>query len=374
MAKKKKQHIVPAAYLKRFTDATCKEGYKKAIWVNSSNLDEQWRRRGITHRVFTKTRFYNLATDDPESPVIENYLSVIENHYDRAIHKLLNGEFSNEIFSVISLFVAIQFLRTKDSIGTHQKSWDKISEWADMFEGGERNRTLYSEISLKRLLYLAKPKFINPIHKCASIIINSTKIPFLTSDKPVVQCFYNLHDVVQIFYPEPIRNYINGHYESPFYFMPMTPWLAYVSHNAFEAETKGLECSHYNIIEKLNDLMLLNADEYTYSSMNNPVSSLPAKGSLSSASSYLTTKIFTTTRRLVFEIKNYHHDNELLILNLLNDCVELAKDDELVSIEVFDPKFSSNIALTGRRNCKVKNIDNLNKKIVIGSHISSCGD
>lgn len=374
MAKKKKQHIVPAAYLKRFTDATCKEGYKDFIWVNSSALDEPWRKRGITHRIFTENRFYNLATDTPESPVIENYLSAIEHHYDQAIRKLLNGEFSNETFSVISLFVAIQFLRTKDSIRTHQKSWDKISEWADMFEGGERNRALYGEISLRRLLYIAKPKFITPIHKCASIIINNTKIPFLISDNPVVQRFYNLDDIEQIFYPKPLKNYINEHHESPFFFMPLTPWLAYVSHNAFEAAIMGLECDHNNIIGRLNDLMLLNADEHIYSFMNSPVSCLPVSDNMSSESSYLITKIFTTSRRLVFKIKSYHHDGELLILDLLNDCVELAQGDQLVSVEVFDPTFRSNIGVTGRRDCEVKNIDNLNKKIVISSHISSCRD
>lgn len=156
--------------------------------------------------------------------------------------------------------------------------------------------------------------------------------------------------------------------------MPLTPWLAYVSHNAFEAAIMGLECDHNNIIGRLNDLMLLNADEHIYSFMNSPVSCLPVSDNMSSESSYLITKIFTTSRRLVFKIKSYHHDGELLILDLLNDCVELAQGDQLVSVEVFDPTFRSNIGVTGRRDCEVKNIDNLNKKIVISSHISSCRD
>ncbi|MDI5834420.1 hypothetical protein, partial [Shewanella xiamenensis] len=86
-------------------------------------------------------------------------------HYAQAVKKLLDGEFSNEIFSILSLFVAVQFFRTKSSVKTYQKSRDKVSEWADMFEGGEYNRTLYGEISLKRRLYLAKTKAITRLLK-----------------------------------------------------------------------------------------------------------------------------------------------------------------------------------------------------------------
>lgn len=354
---------MPKAYLKHFIDDSIskdREEFEAGIFVNSSDLDKPWKMRGLGHSIFTETRFYNLGSDNSESPIIENYLAVIESHYGQAVKKLLDGEFSNEIFSIISLFVALQFFRTKSSVKIYQKSWDKVSEWADMFEGGDLNRTLYGEISLKRLLYFANTKALTPLHKCAAIITNSTRTPFLTSDTPVIRHFYNREDIAKFFYPQQLKTYIGEHLESPFYFMPLTPWLAYVSHNAFEGEIKGAECENHNIIAQLNDLMILNADEHIYSYMNNPVASLPLVNNMSSNSQYLMVKAFTKSSRVIFEAKDYRRDNGLLILDLLNVCDELTEGEQLVSVEVFEPNFSNHIGVTGLRDCRIKTINNLN--------------
>lgn len=374
VANKKNQHIVPRAYLKHFIDDSIskdREEFEAGVFVNSSDLDKPWKMRGLGHSLFTETRFYNLESDNPESPIIENYLAVIESHYAQAVKKLLDGEFSNEIFSILSLFVAVQFFRTKSSVKTYQKSWDKVSEWADMFEGGELNRTLYGEISLKRLLYLANTKAITRLHKCAVIIINSTRIPFLTSDKPVIRSFYNREDITKFFYPQQLKTYIGEQLESPFYFMPLAPWLAYISHNAFESEIKGVECENHNIIVQLNDLMLLNADEHIYSCINNPVASLHVVNNMSSNSDYLMVKAFTKSSRVIFEAKDYRRDSGLLILDLFNVCDELIEGEQLVSVEVFEHNFSNLIGVTGLRNCRIKTINRASKQIVFESNISS---
>ncbi len=368
MANKKDQHIVPRCYLKQFVDSSI-EGdnsqFEAGVFVNSSALDGPWKMKGVNNGIFTKTRFYNLKSDDPDKPLVEDYLGKLESSYTSAITRLLNNEFSNEILSIFTLFAMIQFLRTERTLKAHQESWDRVASYADMFEGGERNRRLYGEISKKQLLHLAEPKTLNPIHEKSGIIINSTQIPFLTSDMPVVRKSYNLEDISDVFRPLQQSRYDNDHLESIFYFMPLTPWLAYISHNSFGGEQKGFECPHEDVISKLNDMMLLNACEYIYSFMDNPVTSLPAETELSSNTNSFLVKVFTQSRRITFESESYEHDPFLLTLDAVNCDFfdEFYEGQQIFLVEVFDLDFSSVIGVACTRNCKVKAIDKLSKKV-----------
>ncbi|RUP83566.1 hypothetical protein C7Y69_00815 [Alteromonas sp. KS69] len=368
MAKKRDQHIVPRCYLKHFVDSSSavkNKKYEAGVYVNTSALDRAWKMKGLSNNIFTKTRFYNLKSDDPDKPLVEEHLAKIESFYSKGITKLLNGEFSNEILSIFSLFVVTQFLRTEKVLKAHQKSWDRVALYADMFEGGNRNRNIYDEISKQQILYLAKTEALNPIHRKSGIIINCTQIPFLTSDKPVIKEFFNQEDISRIFHPLQQKKYIDDHFESLFYFMPLTPWLAYVSHSSFEGETKGFECSHESVISQLNDMMLLNASEHIYSFMDNPITSLPAKIKQEGNLNFLA-KIFTGSRRLILSVKSYHRDNSLLTLTSEDVCVsdELFEKQKVHSVEVFDIKFSNIIGVVCSKDCIVKAIDKLSGKIV----------
>lgn len=368
MAKKRDQHIVPRCYLKHFVDSSStvnNKKYEAGVYVNTSALDRAWKMKGLSNNIFTKTRFYNLKSDDPDKPLVEEHLAKIESFYSKGITKLLNGEFSNEILSIFTLYVVTQFLRTEKVLKAHQKSWDRVALYADMFEGGNRNRNIYDEISKQQILHLAKPEALNPIHRKSGIIFNLTKIPFLTSDKPVIKEFFNQEDISRIFHPLQQKKYIDDHFESLFYFMPLTPWLAYVSHSSFEGETKGYECSHESVISQLNDMMLLNASEHIYSFMDNPVTSLPAKIKQEGNLNFLA-KIFTGSRRLILTVKSYHRDNSLLTLTSEDVCVsdELLEKQKVHSVEVFDTNFSNNIGIVGSKDCTVKTIDKLSGKIV----------
>ncbi|MBB1333147.1 MULTISPECIES: DUF4238 domain-containing protein [unclassified Pseudoalteromonas] len=368
MAKKRDQHIVPRCYLKHFVDRSSpihNKKYEAGVYVNTSALDRAWKMKGLSNNIFTKTRFYNLKSDDPDKPLVEEHLAKLESFYNNGITKLLNGEFSNEILSIFTLFVVTQFLRTEKVLNTHQESWDRVALYADMFEGGDRNRTIYGEISKKQILHLAKPEVLNPIRRKSGVIINCTQIPFLTSDKPVIKEFFNQEDISRIFHPLQQIKYIDDHLESLFYFMPLTPWLAYVSHSSFEGETKGFECSHESVISQLNDMMLLNSSEYIYSFMDNPVTSLPAKIKQEGNLNFLA-KIFTNSRRLILTVKNYHLDKSLLTLTSEDVCFsdELFERQKLHSVEVFDTNFSNTIGVVYSKDCTIKTIDKLSGKII----------
>ena len=369
MAKKRNQHIVPRCYLKHFVDRSSpkhEKKYESGVYVNTPALDRAWKMKGLSNNIFSKTRFYNLKSDDPDRPLVEEHLAKLESFYSKAMTNLLNGDFSNEIFSIFTLFVVTQFLRTEQVLNAYQNSWDKAALYADMFEGsGKRNQTIYGEISKKQILHLAKPEFLNPIHRKSGIILNSTQIPFLTSDKPVIREFFNRDDIARIFHPLQQIKYIDDHLESLFYFMPLTPWLAYVSHSSFEGETSGFECSHKSVISQLNDMMLLNASEYIYSFMDNPVTSLPAKIKQEGNLNFIA-KIFTGSRRLILTVKSYHLDNSQLTLTSEDVCVndELFEKQKVHSVEVFDTNFSNIIGVVGSKDCTVKALDKLSGTIV----------
>ena len=373
MANKKDQHIVPKCYLRQFIDSSQtkegKEQFEAGLFVNTSALDGPWRMRGLDHRTFTETRFYNLKSDDLEKPVIEDYMSVVESYYAKSIEKLRNYEFSSEIFSIITVFVIIQFFRSKRFLQNDQKSWDNISEIADMLEGGERNRILFGEVSKQTILHLANLSILKEIHRSAVIIINTSKIPFLTSDSPVIKRAYNRNDVTRIFYPLDQVTYSNEHIETPFYFMPLTPWLAYLSHNSFENKTKGFVCQYKYVISQLNDMTLLNADKHIYSFIKDPVTSLPPQKNQVGNSNYFKVKIFTDSKRVTLEVKDYQRDHDLLILDFIDVCAELVEGQQIVSVEVFDPNVSEIVPVTLKRGCGIKSINRLSNQIVFESNI-----
>jgi len=367
MAKKRDQHIVPRCYLKHFVDRSSpihNKKYEAGVYVNTSALDRAWKMKGLSNNIFTKTRFYNLKSDDPDKPLVEEHLAKIESFYSKGITKLLNDEFSNEILSIFTLFVVTQFLRTEKVLKAHQKSWDRVALYADMFESGGRNQSIYGEISKKQILHLAKPEALNPIHRKSGIILNCTKIPFLTSDKPVIREFFNQEDISRIFHPLQQIKYIDDHLESPLYFMPLTPWLAYVSHSSFEGETKGFECSHESVISQLNDMTLLNASEYIYSFMDNPVTTLPTKIKQEGSYNFFA-KIFSESKRVILTVKSYHRDDSILTLTSENPFIsnELFEGQKVLLVEVFDSNFSSTFGVLGSRDCTIKTINKLNKQI-----------
>lgn len=367
MAKKKAQHIVPKAYLKHFVYEPISENGKPftpGLFVNTPSLSRSWKYKSLGNRIFTETRFYNLNSDAPEQPVIEDYLASIESEYSSSIKKLLGGVFSNEILSSISIFVAIQLIRTKRSIISQQRAWDNISECADMLEGDGKNQAQLSEIAKKQLLYIARTPAANKLHKASVIMFNMTKIPFLTSDNPVVRNFYNHEDISSILAPIRIEKYLDKHLETPFFFMPITPWVAYISHDALKSENKGLTCEHAQIVERLNDLTILNADKYIYSLMDEPVKNPPVSFPPIDNIYTLWAKAFTKSKRYIWRVKSYKSKPGSLMLISFESCSDLLVGEQISSIEVYDANFSEDIGRTGLKNCKVAENNIIEKMIV----------
>lgn len=155
MAEKKGQHLVPACYLSSFV-ADISEIVKHnpkleaGVYVNSNTLDSGWKMRGVNHKVFKKSYYYNLAEDDPNEPYIENFLSGVERLYKKNLQKVISRDFDNEVMSFLSYFTTLQYIRVDKFITSMQKSWDKVAEWSDEFSGGNEYTLLLADIVKNR--------------------------------------------------------------------------------------------------------------------------------------------------------------------------------------------------------------------------------
>lgn len=274
MAEKKGQHLVPACYLSSFvTHLSEAEKHnpklEAGIYVNSSTLDAGWKMRGVNHKVFKKSYYYNLPEDNPNEPYIENFLSGVERSYRKNLQKVVNRELDSEVISFLSYFATIQYIRVDKFITSMQNSWDQIAKWSDEFTGGNQYASMLANIVKKQIPTADLSGIIN---SNACIIYNNTKFRFITSDNPVVRKNVNASDLKFIIPQKNLDHSVPDSYESSFFFFPLTPSTAYVSCAFIKAEsTLEFNDSELSNIFYLNYYSILNAHEHVYSSVIEPI-------------------------------------------------------------------------------------------------------
>lgn len=359
MAEKKGQHLVPACYLSSFV-ADISEIVKHnpkleaGVYVNSNTLDSGWKMRGVNHKVFKKSYYYNLAEDDPNEPYIENFLSGVERLYKKNLQKVISRDFDNEVMSFLSYFTTLQYIRVDKFITSMQKSWDKVAEWSDEFSGGNEYTLLLADIVKKQIPIT---DLGGVIHSNARIIYNNTEFPFLTSDSPVVRKNFNVSDLKLIIPQAKLDHSIPDSRESAFFFFPLTPSIAYVSCDLIKAgRTLDFNESELEQIFYLNYYSILNANESVYSSVIEP---MKAEAELSvhlkSKQSGQFIQVYTNNHRLRFKGKVVSSDgNNLSFLCEPNGELTKLNVGENVSLaEVYD----SGTSIIGMRHCSVQKIE-----------------
>jgi hypothetical protein len=377
LAENKNQHIVPICYLSNFIDNhTLRKNinHTPGVWINNSTMNIPWYEKAVVNKKeFTESYFYNLKTDlDPKKkPVIEALLSTVERQYNSAILKLNNGNpFSTDDMLGIVVFIIFQLFRTKRKINGLQKTWNSIASTMDLFEGSERNKGEVEELAKKMLLRLVHFKTCEPIYENGVILFNLTEIPFLTSDNPVVHKFVNREDISNILNHNQILHYPNSHEETPFFFMPLTPCLAYVSHQGLSnRKQKDYKSVDRQEIINLNNMTIGNPDEKIYSSMKDPIQNCELLAiDINKKPQKIIAVIFTANQRLTFELKEYSKSMQsvTLILPEFGDISILKIKQKIISVEVYDPNIQTPIgSATGMRGCFVKIIDIENNTIII---------
>lgn len=209
MNKTIKQHYVPRFYLKNFANNIKKEYFtycydirqNKCYPANIMNIGEE-------------KYFYKIGDQDFEEDFqkIEKLATPIINNLSK--YKKIKPLLNIENRSRLSIFMTIQFLRTKEMRKSLTSFNSKISEYLQKFELSEEmdkfNKFLNEEYikhhhinAINESMNSLAPMFL---FKKWILIKNKTEIPFWTSDNPIVR--YNPQgniglesDYIHIFFP-----------------------------------------------------------------------------------------------------------------------------------------------------------------------------
>ncbi|HCE4545020.1 TPA: DUF4238 domain-containing protein [Vibrio parahaemolyticus] len=359
MAEKKGQHLVPACYLSSFvtdvSDATKHNPKLEAgIYVNSNTLDAGWKMRGVNHKTFKKSYYYNLPEDNPNEPYIENFLSGVERLYRNNLQKVVDRKFDNEVMSFLSYFATLQYIRVDKFITSMQNSWDQVAKWCDEFTGGDQYTAMLANIVKKQIPTADLGGVIN---SNAYIIYNNTKFPFLTSDSPVVRKNVNVPDLKVIIPQANLDHSVPDSHESSFFFFPLTPSIAYVSCDLIKTES-ALEFNDSELrhIFYLNYYSILNAHKHVYSSVIEPIKGeVELSKHLKSKQIGQFIKIYTGNHRL--NIKGQVVSSDANSLSFMcepsNELIKLRLGEKVSLAEVYD----SGSSIIGMRHCSVQKLE-----------------
>ncbi len=187
----KLQHYVPRFYLKRFANI---DG-ENHILDGFDKFEEKQFNTDVMN-VACENFFYD--TQDDTEQETEKALSSIEGKFNESLSKLIKlrdvSKISDEERYFISMFIAVQYIRTKEN---REMLKDSIKQLSDRLSRENLSPTLAREIkeaqtdeSIKKMqvrLLQDTPQLADIIYQMKWIIItNCTKTPFWTSDNPVV--------------------------------------------------------------------------------------------------------------------------------------------------------------------------------------------
>lgn len=124
---KKKQHFVPASYLKAWCDKTTPSNQEPYVWVFPKSGGEA--KRKSPEKIFRETDFYTIKQIDGERDLIlENGLSQLESQFSLLRQKKLSQRkpLNFQDRSVLCSFVAAMSERTKSRREFIREQWQRV--------------------------------------------------------------------------------------------------------------------------------------------------------------------------------------------------------------------------------------------------------
>lgn len=370
MPEKKNQHLVPACYLRNF-EADVSEikkqnpKYSSGIYINDNQLSAGWKLKSIRHKSLTKPYFYNLPEDDPKQPLVENYLSIVESDYASHITEIIQGVVNNENMSFMSYFVTLQFMRVEAFIDNFQRTWNKVAEHMDAFEGNINYNEAVKDISKRQLVNIDLGHLI---HQNSVIIYNETSFPFITSDNPVVRQRINIADASKVIPKRFLTRIDNESVEFTFYFFPLSPNAAYISCELIKSR-ENLTYSDADLenIFYLNVSSIKNSYKKVYSSVVEPIKGEKELSKILCFKSDTVVKIYTQSKRVICEGSIISDSGSVVSVKLADlQKVQLLNDGEQVKSFEF---IENNINIRGMRDCRVASIDYSEGLVIIESNL-----
>lgn len=360
MAEKKNQHLVPACYLKGFEARPSREmlenpKFKTGVYVNNNLLNAGWKMKGVHNGVFTKSYYYNLAADNPSRPEVENYLCEVEGVLSKYLKEIKSGSITNKALSFFSFYTTLQYIRVEKHIDMFQNAWNKLGEWADMFEGGTNNSEAVKEIAKKKILSSDHGEVV---HNHAHIIFNKTNFPFVTSDNPVVRKEVNITDMKMLFPKEFLVKSSDKSKELFLFFFPLNPHVAYVASAHFK-ENLNVKLSVDDLLNifYLNIESVKNSSQKIYSSIKTPFAGeLGLSEYLQSMQNdHLFVKIYGNEQRVISNISigNKDHNTIEMVLESLDKLIHFKIGDSVSLIEIIE----NGRSIRGMRDCLITDVD-----------------
>lgn len=375
----KNQHLVPQVYLKGFSNKKMyhkKEEY--SIYISEINSVFESKERGVKHRSFTKSYFYNFDKEKKE-PIVEKNLSKIENEYKRILKNLMTNNITLEDVLYISNFTLLQYQRTENFIDNFQGSMDEAARMYDMFDNDSRAKGEVENIALKMLkdFKIENMYKSNIIHEQGiHFILNDTDIPFITSDKPVVHYINHIDQVKSIFNDSNIK--YNDKYlpsdKSVFFFFPLNEKFALVATKFLISKSDAIQYitvkNKIDTILRLNFISYENANKEIYSSRENPFKNfekiIKSIDNQYKDIGYLV-HIYTDKNRYILEVQKYEHglNNMTLYLKNDNNVKQIFNDFHLKEISIY----LNERGISGMNNIKLDSYDNKLRILKIKSKV-----
>lgn len=254
MASNKNQHFVPKTYLRPF-------GNRDQRSINLYALGARRSIEGASIKTqCSRNYFYG------SEPVFEDFIQFFEGRYGTAIGRLQNGEIKESDISVMFDFFLLQYLRTPHQLAQRKEVFDAFrntviggKQLRDVHEGAQK--PIDDQREMQAQIYIAA-KAQKVLHDLRSVLlINHTKVPFITSDNPAC--------VTNRLYTQRYKDHTSGLIQSgTAIFLPLTSRIAFLGYDneVFQTIGKGIEQHVWNErdVDRINELQVQIATQTLY--------------------------------------------------------------------------------------------------------------
>lgn len=238
MPRKSRQHILPKVFLNSFCDDSRPEDhppdtpFKPGVWLIEKDFAGTPYRKS-PENIFVERDTYTLRTDDPDAPIVEEWLNQLETRYARVLRKLLRGaDVTPDEWGDLFLFVGALHARTLSQVALWQRQYGELESMTRMVERAHTDREDYSDSQFtgweeigKRSIRSRAESFAEVMtHGAMYLIENRTAIPFIASDTPTVLTHVFPATLQQWNFPEALlRDDVDAERRGFTCYCPLTP-------------------------------------------------------------------------------------------------------------------------------------------------------
>lgn len=278
---------MPQVYLKSFTDIHPPSGwpaerpFEPVVWIAQPRALDSFRRKAPVN-ILASTRLYNLRSDDPERPWLEESFSELETHYERVLGVVeAQQDLDHDLYGILILFIAALSARTPGSIDHRQAFVDDLERIHRMVVSGnpraeaDADRLFTdSDEAGRRLIPEWTQAYVEVVARDGFVIVNQSDIEFITSDRPISHVFLHIDERPIASFPEFLRASVKPNVQAHFSFTPITPRLAFVSSPLLNSGDLYFKTTDLALIFSLNQLTRAMAKNWIIASVPRPYGDL----------------------------------------------------------------------------------------------------